>query len=87
LCGQSSLKPSTKPLKFKLSKLLRELSDDDDSDCTDSDARPTVLEDPNRPWLQDFRAYLDMVEYVQDDWTTITWWGVSDSQINVFQAR
>jgi hypothetical protein len=87
LRGQSSLKPSTKPLKFKLSKLLRELSDDDDSDCTDSDVRPTVLEDPNRPWLQDFRAYLDMVEYVRDDWTTITWWGVSDSQINVFQAR
>lgn len=78
--GQSSLLPSTKSLKSKLNNLLRELSDDESDDSNHADAHPTVLEDPNQPWLRDFRAYLDVVEYVPDGWTTIAWWGVSDSR-------
>lgn len=77
--SQSSSTPSTKSPKSKLNNLLRELSDNDSDDSDHADVHPTQLEDPNKPWLRDFRAYLDVVEYVPDGWTTIAWWGVSDS--------
>jgi hypothetical protein len=38
-----------------------------------------VLCDPQRPWLRDYRAYIDVVEQVPEGWTTIQWWGVSNS--------
>jgi hypothetical protein len=60
-----------------MNKLLRELSDDDDGSAGAHPARPAVLKDPDWPWLRDFRAYLDIIEYVPDGWTTIAWWGVS----------
>jgi hypothetical protein len=66
------------PRSTKLSTLLRELSDDEGDACTD--IHPAEPEDPNRPWLRDFRAYLDVCEHVPDGWTTIAWWGVSYSQ-------
>ena len=61
------------PRKSKITKLLRELSDDEDIVI---DANPSTPEDPDRPWLWDFRAYLDIIEHVPDGWTTVKWWGV-----------
>ena len=57
-------------------KLLRELSDDEDEPGT-SQTGSILPGDPTRPWMPDFRAYLDTNEHVPDDWTTIMWWGVS----------
>jgi hypothetical protein len=73
-------------VKSKLNNLLRELSDDDDNDGADT-AHPSVLEDPKRPWLKDFQAYLDTTEYVPDGWTTTVWWGVSDSERDISAIR
>jgi hypothetical protein len=66
--------------KTKISSLLRELSDEED-DC-DADVHPgrvlsTSVDEPAQPWLRDFRAYLDTSEHVPDNWTAVTWWGVS----------
>jgi hypothetical protein len=58
--------------------LLRELSDDEDG--ADLDTDPAVPEDPSRPWVRDFRAYLDALEHVPEEWSTIEWWGVSCSR-------
>jgi hypothetical protein len=44
-----------------------------------TDAGTSVPEDPERPWLRDFRSYLDAVEQVPDGCSAIKWWGVSDS--------
>jgi hypothetical protein len=63
-----------KPHK-KLNVLLRELSDDEE---ITTEAGTGVPEDPKRPWLTDFRKYLDVVEQVPDDYSAIGWWGVSD---------
>ena len=43
--------------------LLRELSDDEDAEA---DVGPSMPEDPKRPWLQDFHAYLNAHEQVPD---------------------
>lgn len=56
--------------------LLRELSDDEDDALGDT---MDVPDDPQRPWLRDFRAYMDVPEQVPDGWTAIQWWGVSSS--------
>jgi hypothetical protein len=80
LCSQSSVKLSGRPGKSKISVLLRELSEDEDTD--DAGAGPMTPEDLAKPWLRDFRAYLDVVEHIPDGWTAIKWWGVSDSRCN-----
>lgn len=64
---------STKKDK-KVNALLRELSDDEDEAI---DMGLDISNDPQRPWLQDFRAYINAVEQVPDGWTAVTWWGVS----------
>jgi hypothetical protein len=35
-------------------------------------------DDPQQPWLRDYRVYIDVAEQVPEGWTTIQWWGVSD---------
>jgi hAT family C-terminal dimerisation region len=59
----------------KLNVLLRELSDDEEN----TDVGAGVPEDPKRPWLTEFRRYLDIVEQVPDGCSAIAWWGVSVS--------
>ena len=54
--------------------LLWELSDDEDDAL---DIGLDVPDDPQRPWLQDFWAYMNVVEQVPDGWSTVKWWGVS----------
>lgn len=58
----------------KMHALLRELSDDEDDAL---DIGLDVPDDPQRPWLQDFWAYMNVVEQVPDGWSTVKWWGVS----------
>jgi hypothetical protein len=50
------------------------LSDDEDDSNADIAA---IAQDPHKPWLRDFHAYLDTVEHIPEGWSTITWWGVS----------
>jgi hypothetical protein len=76
LSGSSTARPSVKSRKDKgLSALLRELSDDEED--TTMDTRSDVPDDPQRPWIRDYRAYMDVPEQVLEGWTAIQWWGVS----------
>jgi hypothetical protein len=59
-----------------LQALLRELSDDED---TMMDTGLDVPDDPQRPWLRDYRAYMDVPEQVPEGWSAIQWWGVNVS--------
>ena len=71
-----ALTKTTTAHKTKIRTLLRELSNDEEDNHTASS--PSTLEDdPSRPWLRDFRAYLDTTEHVPEGWTAIVWWGVS----------
>jgi hypothetical protein len=56
--------------------LLRELSDEDEN-AASANTGPDIPEDPKRPWLRSFRAYLNVVEQVPDGWSAVKWWGVS----------
>jgi hypothetical protein len=58
----------------RLNALLRELSDDED---TTMDTGSDVPDDPQRPWIRDYRSYMDAPEQVPEGWTAIQWWGVS----------
>ena len=76
MSGASTTKASAPSRKDKgIRALLRELSDDEEDIVVDT--RLDVPDDPQRPWLQDFRAYLDIFEQVPGGWTAIQWWGVS----------
>jgi hypothetical protein len=71
------VRPSAQSRKNKgLQALLRELSDDED---TMMDTGLDVPDDPQRPWLRDYRAYMDVPEQVPEGWSAIQWWGVSIS--------
>ena len=60
-----------------LNALLRELSDNEED--TTMDTGLNVLDDPQRPWIRDYHAYMDVPEQVPEGWTAIQWWGVSTS--------
>jgi hypothetical protein len=71
-----STTPSVLSKKSKgLHALLRELSDDEEDVVADTGL--DVPEDPQRPWLRDYHAYLDVPEQVPEAWTAIQWWSVS----------
>jgi hypothetical protein len=76
LYGNLNARQSTQSKKSKkgLHALLRELSDDEDEIATSGHDVP---EDPNRPWLRHFCAYMDAIEQVPDGWSAVKWWGVS----------
>jgi hypothetical protein len=77
LSGSSVVRPTAQPRKGKgLHVLLRELSDDEDN--MDMDTGLDVPDDPERPWLRDYKAYMDVVEQVREGpgWSVIQWWGV-----------
>jgi hypothetical protein len=72
----SITRPSAPSRKDKgLRTLLRELSDDEEDTVVDTGL--DVPDDPQRPWLRDYRAYIDILEQVPEGWTAIQWWGVS----------
>ena len=65
-----------KAKKNKMKTLLRELSDSEGENAVDSGS--TAPADPLRPWRREFRAYLDILEQVPENMTSIAWWGVSN---------
>jgi hypothetical protein len=78
------MRPSTKQRKGKgYRTLLRELSNDE-SDMDDSTMN--LQSDPQRPWQHDYQAYINGMEQVPEDWTTVMWWGVSLSVYVVIQC-
>ena len=62
--------PAPPKKKSKMSKLLREISDDE------SIPTPSAPTDPTRPWYKDFRRYLDTEDELPEDMTIVQWWGV-----------
>lgn len=62
-----------KTIGGNIKKLLRELAVSDDEEPPSA----PVPVDPRKPWLKEFRAYLDAVDEVLDGMTLIQWWGVS----------
>jgi hypothetical protein len=60
-----------------LNALLRELSDNKEDITMDTGS--DVPDDPQWPWICDYRAYMDVPEQVLEGWTAIQWWGVSTS--------
>lgn len=81
----STSRPAVKKSKTGgLKKLIREVeSDDDDEEFPDVMALTTNF-DPSKPWLPDFRKYIDTSEATPPPgMTTIQWWGVS----LIFQFR
>jgi hypothetical protein len=79
-CGGETLgtvvKHSVRDSKGKgLHTLLRELSDDEEEAAMDTGL--LVPDDPQRPWLRDYLAYMDVLEQVPEKWSAIQWWGVS----------
>ena len=75
LSDSSTVRPSAQPRKGKgLHALLRELSDDEDNMMIDTGL--DVPDDPQQPWLHDYRTYMDVPEQVQEGWSAIQWWGV-----------
>lgn len=55
--------------------LLRELTPEEDEEVY---ASPHA--DPSRPWLEEFREYLDTREGVPEQFSTVDWWGVRGQQ-------
>ncbi len=66
--------------RAKLRSLLVQLnigSDSDDSDVDVGTSPSGQSLDPAKPWLKDFRLYLDTTEAVPDSMDAVQWWGVS----------
>lgn len=75
--NSTTVVPATQSRKKKgLHVLLRELSDDEENTLVDIASNMPV--DPQRPWLSDYHAYIDVREQVPEGWTAIQWWGVSN---------
>jgi hypothetical protein len=59
-----------------LKKLIREVGSDDEDDIPDA-AASTANFDPLKPWLPDFKRYIDTLEATPPPgMSTIQWWGV-----------
>jgi hypothetical protein len=73
LRGSSDSKTPAQLQKTKgLRALLREVSDDEEETMGNVE----LFDDPERPWLRYYQAYLDVREQIPEGWTTIQWWGV-----------
>ena len=62
-----------------LNALLRELSDDKEDTTLAIETELLIPDDPQRPWLRDYHAYVDIAEQVLEGWSAVQWWGVSIS--------
>ena len=58
----------------KLAQLLAEDSADEDSEMAST---PSPDIDANKPWLWEFKQYIDGVDEVPNGMTITKWWGVS----------
>ena len=61
-----------------LKKLIRAVESDDEDEVPEVVAS-TANFNPSKPWLPNFRQYIDTLEAIQPvGMSTIQWWGVSD---------
>jgi hypothetical protein len=60
----------------KLARLLAEDSDDDEMSPASNSIPSNVSEAAEKPWLHEFKAYLDGVDEVPNGMTITKWWGV-----------
>ena len=65
-----------KKVNKKLARLLAEDSTDDEMDAPSTSATPLPESDTHKPWLHEFRRYLDGVDEVPNGMTITKWWGV-----------
>jgi hypothetical protein len=62
----------------KLAQLLAEDSADEDSEMASTPSLPVAPDvNTNKPWLREFKQYIDGVDEVPNGMTIIKWWGVS----------
>jgi hypothetical protein len=69
-----SLVKQIRPSEKKITTLLRELSDDGDSD-DDTDPSAATF-DPKKPWLKEYHLYLDVRDELAPGQSIVQWWGV-----------
>ncbi|KAF8957686.1 hypothetical protein BDZ97DRAFT_85657 [Flammula alnicola] len=67
----------------KLARLLAEDSTDDEMGAPSSSAMPPLNGEGSKPWVHEFKAYLDGVDEVPNGMTTTKWWGVNSSRFPV----
>ena len=60
----------------KLACLLAEDSTDDEIDAPSTSATPSLDPNTHKPWLREFKQYLDGVDKVPTGMTITKWWGV-----------
>ncbi|EDR00881.1 uncharacterized protein LACBIDRAFT_312828 [Laccaria bicolor S238N-H82] len=83
--GTSPPVPTQTSSQKKLSKLLDELSDSDDEGPTVPPAGASSA-DSQKPWLREFRLYLDATHRVSDGTSLIKWWGMHASDFPVWAS-
>jgi hypothetical protein len=69
-----SLVKQIRPSEKKITTLLRELSDDGDSDDDPDPSAATF--DPKKPWLKEYHLYLDVRDELAPGQSIVQWWGV-----------
>ena len=70
-----------------VSRLMCELSSDDDSDASlslsvSSSMNPSAV----KPWLHDFNVYLNSQDQLTGDQTIVQWWGVNGARYPVWAS-
>ena len=60
----------------KLTQLLAQDSTDEEMDIPLTSATPSPDSDTNKPWLREFKLYIDGVDEVPNGMTITKWWGV-----------
>ena len=82
--GTTSSRPTERKRgNQKLAKLFAAVSDDE-SDVPTTPAPSSTpisvgedIEDISKPWMREFKLYLDSVDELPEGMSKITWWGVS----------
>lgn len=60
----------------KLARLLAEDSTDEEMDVPSTLATPSPHSSTLKPWLREFKQYIDGVDEVPNGMSIIKWWGV-----------
>lgn len=75
--GAAGAPPATvKKRNKKLARLLAQDSTDEEMDIPSTSATPSPDSDTNKPWLREFKLYIDGVDEVPNGMSITKWWGV-----------
>ena len=61
----------------KLAQLLAEDSTDEETDVPSTSATPSPDSDANKPWLHEFKQYIDRTDELPNGMSITKWWGVN----------